>query len=316
VCKLSIVIPTYNCAPYIDEALKSIFRQSFTDREIIIVDDGSTDDTGAVVGKYEGRVRYLYQANSGGASKPRNEGIRQSRGEYIAIFDSDDIMLDGKLDFQVRFLDNHPEVDFVFTDFCNFQASNIYPKHTTTCSLFKELLRLKAEQEQYVIGKEEGYNALFLENYIGTSSIMFRKQLIEKTGFFDETLRIGEDIDFFFRVLNVSDMGYIDRVCHTRRIHSTSMMSRTEMAIADPIRAYEKQLDTAGSGESRRNLKKQIGHRYYALGYYYRSQGQFSDSMGAFLKGSMRVPLNFRLYSGLLKSAGLLLWQNAGRQLK
>jgi len=304
--KLSIVIPTYNNALYLSDALKSIFHQTFKDYEIIVVDDGSTDNTRDIIKKFEERIRYIYQPNSGGASKPRNEGIKVAKGKYIAVFDADDLMVDGKLKIQVNFLDNHPEIDFIFTDFCNFEGDTMYPRHSSTCIDFRSILNHNVGEDQYIIGREDGYRTLLLENYVGTSSMMFKPQLIDKVGLFDETIRIGEDRDFCFRVTDCSNMGYIDRVCHLRRLHNASMMTRKEITYSDPIRVFEKQLNVRKNRRSQKNIISQLGKRYYSLGYYYRSNGRYVEALKTFLKGVRRAPANPELYSGLLKAIALL----------
>ena len=94
---VSVIIPTYNSAGYIEEALESVFEQTLQDFEIIVVDDGSTDGTGEVLRKYGDRIRYIYQENNGPASA-RNGGIRVARGEYIAFLDADDLWVSTKLE--------------------------------------------------------------------------------------------------------------------------------------------------------------------------------------------------------------------------
>ena len=95
---VSVVIPTYNSARYLSETLASVLSQTYTNFEIIVVDDGSMDNTREVVaGLKSPKVKYFWQSNSGGPSHPRNRGIELAQGHYIALFDSDDIMLPAKL---------------------------------------------------------------------------------------------------------------------------------------------------------------------------------------------------------------------------
>jgi glycosyltransferase involved in cell wall biosynthesis len=111
--KVSVIIPTYNRAHVICRAIDSVLAQTYPDYEIIVVDDGSTDQTAHVLSFYTDRIRYIYQAN-GGVSKAReNTGIKAAAGEYICFLDSDDAFLPNKLELQVGYLDNHPEIDVV-----------------------------------------------------------------------------------------------------------------------------------------------------------------------------------------------------------
>ena len=119
--RVSVVIPTYNRSDYILEAVESILTQTYRDFEIIIVDDGSTDDTRDVLaGQIEaGTIRYIYQENRS-KSAARNHGIRLAKGEYIAFLDSDDLFTPTKLAKQVAFLDEHPDIGFVHSWYSKF----------------------------------------------------------------------------------------------------------------------------------------------------------------------------------------------------
>lgn len=109
--KASVIIPVYNGGDYIGETIDSILSQSFHDFELIIVDDGSTDDTADVIhGFRDSRIRYFHQPNSGKPASPRNNAIRKSEGDIIFIFDSDDIMLPGKLATTVQCMELAPEL--------------------------------------------------------------------------------------------------------------------------------------------------------------------------------------------------------------
>src|SRR3989344_2456358 len=102
---ISIIIPTYNRAKLLRRAIESVLKQTFQDFELLVVDDGSTDNTNEVVMEYaskDKRVFYISQENSGGASRPKNTGIKTARGEYIAILDSDDEWMQNKLEVQLR----------------------------------------------------------------------------------------------------------------------------------------------------------------------------------------------------------------------
>lgn len=114
--KVSVIIPTYNRAELVQEAIESVLRQSFEDYEIIVIDDGSTDGTGEALKGFASRIRYIGQDNRGlGAA--RNRALELAQGEYIALLDSDDLWPPHKLALEVSILDQYPEVAFVFGDF-------------------------------------------------------------------------------------------------------------------------------------------------------------------------------------------------------
>ncbi len=110
---VSVIIPTYNRADMLDEALRSVFAQTYKDFEVIVVDDGSTDHTRSVVDKYPHRVRYVHQENQGHALA-KNTGIAAADGGYIAFLDDDDTWLPRKLELQMDVLENNPDVDLVY----------------------------------------------------------------------------------------------------------------------------------------------------------------------------------------------------------
>ncbi|HEU5321302.1 MAG TPA: glycosyltransferase family A protein, partial [Methylomirabilota bacterium] len=114
---VSVVIPTFNCAPFVAEAVESVRAQTWADLEVVVVDDGSTDDTARVLEPYRqsGAIRYLRQDNRG-PSAARNAGIRAARGRYVAFLDADDTIPPSSIERRLRFLDAHPDVAVVFTD--------------------------------------------------------------------------------------------------------------------------------------------------------------------------------------------------------
>jgi len=116
---VSVIIPTYNRAQYICEAVKSVLRQTFSDFELIVVDDGSVDNTKEILTPYLGIVKYIYQNNSGIAAA-RNAGIEMSRGEFIAFLDSDDLWVRDKLQLQVHLLRQQSKLAMVYADYCIF----------------------------------------------------------------------------------------------------------------------------------------------------------------------------------------------------
>ncbi len=146
--KVSVIIPTYNCAHYLADALESVFQQTFSDYEVIVVDDGSPDNTKEVVERfitrYPSRLKYIYQPHQE-RSVARNNGIQAASGEYIAFLDADDQWLPHKLSIQVPILDEHPEIGLVHSDiiFMNQEGKDIgFPRHRkrTNGFVLKEIL--------------------------------------------------------------------------------------------------------------------------------------------------------------------------------
>lgn len=192
---VSVVVPAYNAAWCVRKAIDSVLAQTFKDFELLAVDDGSTDDTFAVLSSYGPSIRIIRQANAG-LSSARNAGIRESRGRFIAFLDADDWWLPGKLARQVPLLQERPEVGFVSTaarvEDPDGQLLNVWA--CTTCS------------------------GPFLPRLFGAngdvagsgSAVMARRALFDQVGGFDESLRSLEDVDMWMRLAAVADYACID----------------------------------------------------------------------------------------------------------
>ena len=184
---ISVIIPTYNCGAFIKEALDSIFIQTFADYEVIVVDDGSTDDTRKVVDGYGEKIRYIYQENKG-VSAARNTGIRNAKGQFIAFLDADDVWLEQKLELQLEAMAESDSIGAV------------------TCGLFR--IRGKDEIERVVIPKNYTNRDQLIQKLCGDIDIFFgagsallvRSECFKRLGLFDENLHISEDWDLCLRI--------------------------------------------------------------------------------------------------------------------
>lgn len=185
--KITVIIPTYNRAKLLKRAIESVFNQTFKDFELIVVDDGSTDNTKEVVSEYK-EVKYVYQENSGGAARPKNTGIKMAQGEYVAILDSDDEWLPTKLEKQVKFLEEHPEIDVVG---CNILING---------------------KTKYRIPKYQNlFERMLVTDDMGTgSAIVYRKEVFNKVGLFDENLKSGQDKEMRIRLAQECKFGFVD----------------------------------------------------------------------------------------------------------
>ncbi len=182
---VSVIMPAYNVAPYIGEAIRSVLAQTFTDLELLVVDDGATDGSAAIAEAWaarDSRVRVVRQANAG-ISAARNHGLRLSRGRYLAILDSDDGWDPQFLEAQLAILDARPDVDIVSGNACFLGSSldgrparpwpDVRPMPTLA-----EMLRDET--------------AIFIMS-------VFRRRVYDAIGGFDEALRTNEDYDFWLR---------------------------------------------------------------------------------------------------------------------
>ena len=196
--KVSVIIPTYNRADMLVEAIESILSQTYQDFEIIISDDGSTDGTAEAILQFGDKIRYRYNENSGLPAVARNAGLKVARGEHVAFLDSDDLWLPDKLSKQIRILESDPGVGLV--------CSNAY------------VINHKGERKQKLYqtpgqGKRgDVFIDLLKSNFIITSTCLIRRDALEQVGGFSESdlLQVGEDYDLWLRIARTWIVEYIE----------------------------------------------------------------------------------------------------------
>jgi glycosyltransferase involved in cell wall biosynthesis len=180
---VSVIIPTRNRAPLLARALDSVFSQAGLGEQFdleVIVDDGSTDATAAVVGQYA-QARCLRLSTSRGAAAARNAGIAASRGAYICFLDDDDVWLPGRLRLQVPVLQRHPEAGAVYSQVFHTQTGTAYPQSSRAVS-----------------GRI--FDTLLSGNLFAVHAALVRREALERTGYFEETLSAYEDWDLWLRL--------------------------------------------------------------------------------------------------------------------
>jgi len=198
---ISIIIPVYNTEKYLGEAIESVLMQEIKPLEIIVVDDGSTDDSVKVAEKFGNKVSLLKQVTNSGCGAARNRGIKSANGKYLAFLDADDLWAIGKLKAQFSFLENNPGMDMVFGNVEQFISPELPEEH-------QKKLRVEFK-------KMPGYAA---------GTMLIQKVSFLRVGVFDEKLELGEYIDWFSRA---KDMGIkyrmLDEIVLRRRIHTSNM---------------------------------------------------------------------------------------------
>ncbi|MHA1380619.1 MAG: glycosyltransferase family 2 protein [Candidatus Helarchaeota archaeon] len=196
--KVSVIIPTYNRAHLLPRAIKSVLNQTFKDFELIIIDDGSIDETEEVVKKFQKedeRIKYIKHNTNMGGGAARNTGIKVSRGEYIAFQDSDDEWLPEKLEKQIKVFKNiAPEISVIYTGFW----------------------KVKGNKKTYIpskrITKKEGdiHKELLKGNFVTTQVAIVKRECFKKSGMFDETLPRLQDWDLWIRISKYYCFKYIN----------------------------------------------------------------------------------------------------------
>jgi len=191
--EVSVIIPTYNRANLIKRAITSVARQTFKDLEIIVIDDGSEDDTDKIVQNIaDSRISYK-KIDHSGVSRARNQGIELSRGRWIAFIDSDDEWLDTKIEKQLKYLENHPQ----------------YPACHTDEIWIKDGVRINQGK------KHKKYAGNFFSPslkmcLISPSSVIIQRDIFTEIGGFDESFNYVEDYELWLRLTSKYEIGYIN----------------------------------------------------------------------------------------------------------
>ena len=190
---ISVIIPTYNRSAFLKEAIESVLKQTYQPFELIVVDDGSTDDTASVLSCYAGKISAL-SVHHGGPSAARNYGIQAAHGDYIAFLDSDDLWLPGKLAAQMHFFHNNPEARIC-------QTEEIWMRNS---------VRVNPRQ------KHKKYSGWIFDQclplcVVSPSAVMMHRSIFARVGLFDETFPACEDYDLWLRIAPLYPIYLIDK---------------------------------------------------------------------------------------------------------
>jgi glycosyltransferase involved in cell wall biosynthesis len=209
--KVSIIIRTYNRDYIVAEAIQSALNQTYDDYEVLVVDDGSTDDTSKVVQEFQDpKLRYIRHERNRGVGAACNTGVAEAQGELISFLDSDDLWKPEKLERQVACMVRHPEVDAVFSDVEIVQDTITIPSLIALTRSFSKLLAKDRKQQEYVFDARQLYLCLLEEVPIKPTVLLLRREIFNKVGPFDLTALGCEDWEFLLRLAHVACFGYVD----------------------------------------------------------------------------------------------------------
>ena len=275
---VSVIVPCFNQAQYLPDAISSILAQTYRNSEILVIDDGSTDQTREVASRYD-KLKYIYQENRGLAAA-RNTGTRQSAGAFLVYLDADDTLAPNALEIGVSDLLSQPECAFVSGDHRRV-GPNLEP-------LFKFRAR-PVERDHYL--------AFLRGNYIGMhATVMYRRDVIEKTGGFDENFAACEDYEIYLRLAREYPIHCHGHIVADYRQHGANMSRDPEFMLKWVLRAHEAEYPYV-TGHPDRERAYTEGDRY--LREYY--GGQIFRQLRARFRMS---PANL----GSIRSLALVAW--------
>lgn len=290
---VSVVITCFNYGKYLNGCLTSVLSQTFKDIEIIVVNDGSTDNTDDVMKDFEhvANLRYIVQNNAGQANA-KNTGIKHAKGEFIAFLDADDLWCDEKLEKQMK---------------C-FQNSGVGVVYCRARYLDERNEEFTYEMTSPYLQPRRGSVTRWLvfDNFVQFSSTIVRKECLDRFGVFDESLKMGIDWHLWLRISVAYEFDYVDEWLLFYRMGHSGQMSKnveerqrcSDRIIADFIQSH------VGS-VSASLISQTMAYTYCNRGEYYRSTDRWRSTC-YYIKALKMAPLNVIAYKGLIKN--ILYW--------
>lgn len=247
--KVSIVTPLYNSSPYIEKTLDSVLAQTYGDWELILVDDGSTDDTPQKIEPYlkDRRFSYFRQGNQGIAGA-RNTGIRAAVGEWVCLLDHDDRWMPSKLEKQLAFASER-KIDLLGTDAIVISGDSRMLYSRTFFANFLEGLRRSLDDASIDL-----FELLILGNFICTSSVMIRKSFFDRLGLLDVAAAPADDYEMWLRCMPAAKIAYLDEPLIEYHLHGHNYSRNRFMMVEKVIYALKKSRPRVKASQKHRNL--------------------------------------------------------------
>ena len=279
--KVSAIIPAYNSAKFIKDAIFSIQKQTLPVEEIIVVDDGSTDFTQQVVHSIKGNIHYIKQVNQG-PSAARNTGIKAANCDWIAFLDADDQWTTRKLEKQIQAYKNTPDLNLIAGDMSEIDINdNILEKSVLNKH---HLLEYFADLNGRPI--PNAFVKLLKKNFIPTGTVLVNKNALVEAGLFNENIRFGEDLELWAKIASQNSITCLPNVLMIRRQHSNNSTKYTEAMLKDLIKVMESLKDFSRQKNiSNYHSNQSLAEAYNNLGYWYFDNGQLRKARQVFFSG-------------------------------
>ncbi|MFC7068748.1 glycosyltransferase family 2 protein [Halobaculum lipolyticum] len=282
--EVSVVVPAYQRGDMVGRAIDSALAQTVEDVEVVVVDDGSTDDTETVVTAYEDdRVRYVAHERNRGVSAARNTGLAAATGEYVAFLDSDDEWLPRKLDRQLTTLAERGE-GWVGA-YCGIATGGLSPLDRLAAVVSERLFRSAAPREG---GRELAEALLSMQVFMGPgSTLLVERDVLEATGGFDEGLSLFEDWDLVLRVLEAGKLAYVDEPLAVTHFTGNAP---AKACVVNDRRFLERNADLVADLEARGVRVERI-HRMGLVGHFL-AEGRFGEAADYLDAAALAEPKN------------------------
>lgn len=300
---VSVIIPTFNRSHILPEAIESVLRQTYPRLELLIVDDGSTDDTGEVVSSFkDDRIRMIRHPKNAGVSTARNTGLAEAKGDFVSFLDSDDLWMPEKLALELSFLAEHRDADAIFTDL-EFRTPDSSLSTVASCPEFSRFLGGVGPCDAVMVPQRVMYLCMLQEMPIRIPAATFRRERLRTDWKFREDWRSGEDWEFLLRFSRRHMWAYVNRllVVARRGKDSTLACHQTADALFLTSMFIQEKRSLDDDPEAYAAVRRAIASHSDRLGYFYWEDGKTLLSMKAYLRG-FRESGNVRLlYKALMR---------------
>jgi glycosyltransferase involved in cell wall biosynthesis len=299
---VSVIVPAYNCAGYIVQTLNSLFAQTYSSLEIVVINDGSTDNTLQILKPFSDaqRIKLLDQRNQGVAAA-RNAGLQIAQGELIAFIDSDDFWFPQKIAMQVAYLQAHAEVGAVYSAWKEWHADaeGVFPEPLSLAPSSVDM-SLDTAYSGWV------YNQLLLDCIIHTSSILVRHRVLDTVGGFNAALKIGEDYDLWLRLSRVTKIDKLATPLSLYKIHPQSLTKKKPLTVCAQAVVIESAIakwgyvGPDGTQSSKIVLDEMLANIYFGFAYQHFKYGNRLFAVRYVLQQMLCKPAFFRKMLGLI----------------
>lgn len=277
--KISAIIPAYNSQDFILDAINSIKNQTHPVDEIIIIDDGSTDNTQQIVENIRGEIKYLKQKNQG-PSAARNAGIKIAKGDWIAFLDADDQWTIDKIEKQLTVLSHSPELHLIAGD---MQEIGIANELITQSVLAKHSL-LEQFQANQSLAINNALAKLVTKNFIPTGTVLVKRTTLIEAGMFNSAIRFGEDLELWAKIAAKHPITCMPEILMLRRLHNQNATKCTVPMLADLVKVMQSISHYAKDALNRQNIneKKLVADAWGNLGYWHFVNEDYQQAKIAF----------------------------------
>ncbi len=301
---VTVVMPAYNNAEFLRESVDAALAQTYQAIEVIVVDDGSTDGTKELLASFGDKISICRLSNSGGPSRPRNTGVDQARGSFIAFCDGDDVMAPTAVADAMQIFQEFPEVAVTWADCRTINRVGEVVKSSVLSEYqdFRKNLQSTVFSDVFLLEGSKIYSCLLRGLFLGISAVVVKNEVLKKVGPFDETLKNSDDRDMWLRIARSGfQFSFRDKVLFSYRQHPKSVTQRGYLRMPAVVKNLSRQLEYLPEGDDRDFVLNRIMRCYLSEGWGLKNAGRCKDAEVAYRK-ALSCQVTIQGIRGLLLS--------------